>query len=105
MKLDVSIVDSPTDRFRDRSSNWFREAIMINGQDLIAWGYQPGRWFHQAIMRAERARRDGASEEEIRAIVSRLAPNDLDNTTAPTLESGSPLPPAGSEGTGRASQE
>jgi hypothetical protein len=51
---------------------------MINGQHLIRWGYKPGHWFHHAIMEAERARRDGASEEEIRELVSKLAPKALD---------------------------
>jgi len=46
----------------------------ITGQTLLAWGYQPGRWFTEAIAAAEAARQAGASETEIRAAVDRLVP-------------------------------
>src|SRR5262245_35547492 len=47
---------------------------MITGKTLIAWGYQPGPWFSAAIAEAEKARRAGADEAAIRAIVDRFAP-------------------------------
>jgi hypothetical protein len=51
---------------------------MINGQHLIRWGYKPGHWFHHAIMEAEKERQAGASEEEIRRLVAKLAPKDVE---------------------------
>jgi RNA-splicing ligase RtcB len=47
---------------------------MITGKTLIDWGYAPGPWFAAAIAAAEAARRSGADEEAIRAVVDRLAP-------------------------------
>jgi hypothetical protein len=45
----------------------------ITGKMLIEWGYEPGRWFSQAIEAAERARQSGQDENEIRTIVDGLA--------------------------------
>src|SRR5215468_10616890 len=47
---------------------------MITGKTLIGWGYKPGPWFTEAVAAAERARRAGANEVAIRAIVERYAP-------------------------------
>lgn len=47
---------------------------MITGKTLIAWGYEPGPWFAAAIAAAEEARRSGADEAAVRAIVGRFAP-------------------------------
>jgi hypothetical protein len=47
---------------------------MITGKTLIAWGYQPGAWFADAIAAAEKARAAGADEAAIRAIVDGFAP-------------------------------
>jgi RNA-splicing ligase RtcB len=47
---------------------------MITGKTLIGWGYEPGAWFAAAISAAEAARRSGADEAAIRAIVDKLAP-------------------------------
>src|SRR5215813_3942251 len=47
---------------------------MITGKTLIGWGYKPGPWFGEAVAAAERARRAGADEVAIRAIVERFAP-------------------------------
>ena len=47
---------------------------MITGKTLIAWGYQPGPWFAEAIAAAEMARAAGADEAAIRAAVDRHAP-------------------------------
>ena len=47
---------------------------MITGKTLIAWGYAPGAWFSAAIAAAEEARRAGADERAIRAVVDRFAP-------------------------------
>src|SRR5215467_3444031 len=47
---------------------------MITGKTLIGWGYKPGPWFAEAVAAAERARRAGANEVAIRAIVERCAP-------------------------------
>jgi tRNA-splicing ligase RtcB (3'-phosphate/5'-hydroxy nucleic acid ligase) len=44
---------------------------------LIAWGYAPGPWFAAAIAAAEEARRSGAEEAAVRAIVDRFAPPPL----------------------------
>ena len=46
----------------------------ITGKTLIAWGYAPGPWFAAAIAAAEEARRSGAEEAAVRAIVDRFAP-------------------------------
>ncbi len=46
---------------------------MITGKTLIAWGYQPGAWFTEAIAAAEKARLAGSDEMAIRAVVDRLA--------------------------------
>jgi RNA-splicing ligase RtcB len=56
---------------------------MITGKTLIAWGYQPGPWFADAIAAAEKARASGADEAAIRAIVDKLAPPALPPTVAP----------------------
>ena len=50
---------------------------MITGKTLIAWGYQPGPWFADAIAAAEKARASGADEAAIRAIVDGFAPPPL----------------------------
>jgi hypothetical protein len=84
--------------FRVAPLNCFRETTMINAEHLIRWGYAPGRWFHQAIMEAERARREGASEAEIRELVSRLALKALEEETINPLGGGSPRPPAATDG-------
>jgi tRNA-splicing ligase RtcB len=47
---------------------------MITDKTLIAWGYKPGPWFAPAIAAAEQARRGGADEQAIRAVVERFAP-------------------------------
>ncbi|HSR81795.1 MAG TPA: RtcB family protein [Hyphomicrobiaceae bacterium] len=47
---------------------------MITGKTLIGWGYKPGPWFAEAVAAAEGARRAGADEVAIRAIVERFAP-------------------------------
>src|SRR5205085_3494225 len=46
----------------------------ITGKTLIAWGYTSGAWFPAAIAAAEQARRSGADEAGIRAIVAGHAP-------------------------------
>ena len=50
---------------------------MITGKTLIAWGYQPGPWFADAIAAAEKARASGADEAAVRAIVDGFAPPPL----------------------------
>src|SRR5262245_55487952 len=50
---------------------------MITGTTLIAWGYQPGPWFADAIAAAEKARASGADESAIRAVVDGFAPPPL----------------------------
>jgi tRNA-splicing ligase RtcB (3'-phosphate/5'-hydroxy nucleic acid ligase) len=50
---------------------------MITGKTLIAWGYQPGAWFADAIPAAEKARASGADEAAVRAIVDEFAPPPL----------------------------
>jgi tRNA-splicing ligase RtcB len=47
---------------------------VITGKTLIAWGYQPGAWFPQAIAAAEAARAGGADEAAIRAVIDTFAP-------------------------------
>jgi hypothetical protein len=47
---------------------------VVTGKTLIGWGYRPGSWFAQAIPAAEAARRSGAGEAELRALVERFAP-------------------------------
>jgi tRNA-splicing ligase RtcB (3'-phosphate/5'-hydroxy nucleic acid ligase) len=46
----------------------------IKGKTLIEWGYEPGRWFSQAIEAAENARKSGQDESEIRAIIDAFVP-------------------------------
>jgi RNA-splicing ligase RtcB len=48
--------------------------MKITGKTLIAWGYQPGPWFAEAIAAAEAARAAGADEAAIRAAAERFAP-------------------------------
>src|SRR5262245_44031844 len=48
-------------------------ATMISGKTLIRWGYTPAPWFAAAIAAAEEARRAGADERALRAIVDRFA--------------------------------
>jgi tRNA-splicing ligase RtcB len=47
---------------------------MITGKTLIDWGYAPAKWFADAIPVAEKARLEGASEAELRAIVDGFLP-------------------------------
>src|SRR5262245_55768573 len=47
---------------------------MITGKTLIGWGHKPGPWFAAAVAAAEEARRAGADEAAIRAMVERFAP-------------------------------
>jgi tRNA-splicing ligase RtcB (3'-phosphate/5'-hydroxy nucleic acid ligase) len=56
---------------------------MITGKTLIAWGYQPGAWFADALPAAEKARASGADEAAIRAIVDGFAPPPLPPAIAP----------------------
>ena len=37
----------------------------INGRDLIAWGFQPGEWFKQAVATANAMRAEGADDAAI----------------------------------------
>jgi len=46
---------------------------MITGKTLIAWGYEPGPWFAEAIAAAEKSRLAGGDEVAIRAVVDRIA--------------------------------
>jgi tRNA-splicing ligase RtcB len=50
----------------------------ITGNTLIAWGHKPGAWFKEAIAAAEAARRTGADEIALRAIVARFAPPPIE---------------------------
>lgn len=50
------------------------EVDQITGKTLLAWGYRPGSWFGAAIAAAERARRAGSSEAEIRAAIDQHRP-------------------------------
>ncbi|MEO1329746.1 MAG: RtcB family protein [Pseudomonadota bacterium] len=45
-----------------------------NGRDLIEWGFEPAKWFPEAIAAANRLAAEGAREAEIRAAVAGLAP-------------------------------
>ena len=47
---------------------------MITGRTLIEWGYEPGRWFADAVAAAQRAQAAGADEAAIRAVVATFAP-------------------------------
>ena len=38
---------------------------MITGSDLIAWGFNPGKWFPGAIAEASRMRAEGADDEAV----------------------------------------
>jgi len=46
----------------------------INGRDLIAWGFQPGEWFKQAVSIANAMRVEGADHAAIRAHLATLDP-------------------------------
>jgi tRNA-splicing ligase RtcB (3'-phosphate/5'-hydroxy nucleic acid ligase) len=52
--------------------------VQITGNTLISWGYKPGPWFKQAIAAAETARRSGADEATLRAIVAGIAPPQVE---------------------------
>ena len=47
---------------------------MITGKDLIAWGYQPGKWMGEALPALNRAAAEGADETVLRAIVEAHLP-------------------------------
>ena len=46
----------------------------INGRDLIAWGFQPGEWFKQAVAVANALRLEGSDDAAIRAHLTTLDP-------------------------------
>jgi tRNA-splicing ligase RtcB len=48
--------------------------VTFTGNTLREWGYQPGPWFRGAIDAAEAARVSGATDDELRALVSMHAP-------------------------------
>ncbi len=47
---------------------------MITGKTLIDWGFEPGKWFGDAIAAANNARRAGFSDDEIQEIVAGFVP-------------------------------
>lgn len=49
-------------------------ADRLTGKDLIAWGFEPGKWFADAIAVANAARARGADESALRALVAEHAP-------------------------------
>jgi tRNA-splicing ligase RtcB len=48
--------------------------VSINGQTLIAWGFEPGAWFKEALPLANRLAAEGVDEAAIRAALQPLAP-------------------------------
>ncbi|WP_244936424.1 RtcB family protein [Methylobacterium currus] len=50
---------------------------MIDGATLIAWGFQPGRWFKQGIATANAMRAAGESDDAILARLRNLAPVEI----------------------------
>lgn len=46
----------------------------ITGDTLVGWGFAPGAWFPHAIAAADAARKAGAPDDAVRAIVAALAP-------------------------------
>lgn len=50
---------------------------MITGKDLVAWGFEPGKWFPAAIAAAQRMEGEGRSADEILAHVRTLQPADV----------------------------
>src|SRR5438105_9167219 len=46
----------------------------VTGRTLLDWGYQAAPWFGRAIAAAEDARRKGADEAALRAIVNSFLP-------------------------------
>ena len=47
---------------------------MITGRDLIAWGYQPGKWMGAALPALNRAAAEGANEAALRVIAEAHLP-------------------------------
>jgi tRNA-splicing ligase RtcB (3'-phosphate/5'-hydroxy nucleic acid ligase) len=46
----------------------------IDGTTLIAWGFQPGKWFGQALTEANRLRRAGADDDAVFAALQAMQP-------------------------------
>ena len=47
---------------------------MPTGQNLISWGYTPGKWFAAALAAAAEVEARGGTEDEIKTTVARFAP-------------------------------
>ena len=47
---------------------------MIDGKTLIGWGYEPRKWFAEAIKAANALLASGGSEEAARDLVKTYAP-------------------------------
>lgn len=47
---------------------------MINGNTLIEWGFEPGKWFSEAIPEAQRLHKSGSDSESIIARLNELKP-------------------------------
>jgi RNA-splicing ligase RtcB len=48
--------------------------MTINGNDLIAWGFKPGKYFNEAISAANQYKHLGASDEKIIEVINNLVP-------------------------------
>lgn len=47
----------------------------MDGKTLIEWGYEPGPWFDEALELAKGMVWEGASLDEVKALVARMAPH------------------------------
>lgn len=45
--------------------------MTITGKDLIAWGFEPGKWFGGALLAANAAEDTGVSRDDIRSMVAK----------------------------------
>jgi tRNA-splicing ligase RtcB len=50
---------------------------MITGNDLIQWGFRPGKWFAGALRDAQRMESEGKSQDEIFAYLQTLQPIEM----------------------------
>jgi tRNA-splicing ligase RtcB len=50
---------------------------MITGKDLVAWGFEPGKWFPAAIAAAQRMESEGRNADEILAQVRAMQPTEI----------------------------
>jgi tRNA-splicing ligase RtcB (3'-phosphate/5'-hydroxy nucleic acid ligase) len=50
---------------------------MITGNDLIQWGFKPGKWFAGALRDAQRMESEGKSHDDVFAYLQTLQPIEM----------------------------